>query len=54
LATELTRFEYDRALLVLDKETDYQTWCNHFLGVIKGSLDQMLKRDAARENSSLD
>jgi hypothetical protein len=54
LATKLTRFEYDKALLVLDKETDYQTWCNYFLGAIEGSLDQMLERDAARENSSLD
>jgi hypothetical protein len=42
------------ALLVLDEETDYQTWCNHFLGVVKGSLEQILERDATRENSSLD
>jgi hypothetical protein len=39
LATEFPRFEYDRALLVLDKKADYKEWSNNVKKAIKGGTD---------------
>jgi len=39
LATKLSYFEYDRALLVLDGKADYKAWSNNTTGAIEGSMD---------------